>query len=296
MTQQEQEAIEAYAKEIMKSGCVSNERDFVDGMLKGAKFALSELRKPSESRPQIVDFFDKDCTISDVQAELSKSHKLYNYTQALDSYIDQLEFKSSKNIGRTDEELIHSIASLIKADLMSSYAPNFYEEGTSDGLPLVDLLSSTDSIDSGMENISLLVDGMDCIEEIAKLLPSIPTYYPYDIEMFQELFSYMYDNHHVTLLKSEMDEIMRICLKVVGGKVAPENQENDVNEDKDYQKSKANILIKAGYIAGKNDVNVELLEALKKIKTMCDGDRTSENSIWYICNRAITNYEKQMKS
>jgi len=100
--QQEQEAIEAYAKEIMKSGCVSNERDFLDGMLKGAKFALSELRKPSESRPQIVDFFDKDCNISDVQAELSKSHKLYNYTQALDSYIDQLESNPSKNSGKQE--------------------------------------------------------------------------------------------------------------------------------------------------------------------------------------------------
>jgi len=57
MTQQERKAIEAYAKEIMKSGCVSNERDFVDGMLKGAKFALYKFRELSEE-PNI---FDIDC-------------------------------------------------------------------------------------------------------------------------------------------------------------------------------------------------------------------------------------------
>ena len=138
--------------------------------------------------------------------------------------------------------------------------------------------------------------------EISALLPSPKTYYPYDAEMFQELFDYMSENHNVTLLESEMDEIMRICLKVAGGKVVASSrgQENDTNEDKDYQKSKANILIKAGYIAGKNDVNVELLEALKSAvkfiqccPALSNEDRSPKGlERW---GELVTNYEKQMK-
>lgn len=41
------------------------------------------------------------------------------------------------------------------------------------------------------------------------------------------------------------------------------------------------------------DVNAELMGALKKIKTMCDGNITNENNIWHTCNKAISNYEKQ---
>ena len=196
MTQQEQEAIEAYAKEIMKSGCVSNERDFLDGMLKGAEFALSVFRKTVESEP----------------------------------------------IGRTNEELIQRITALIWEEAYST------EKG---------------------EQCAVYDNDFDYIaKNIAKLLPSIPTYYPYDIEMFQELFSYMYDNHHVTLLDSEMDEIMRICLKIIGGKVVAENQENDMN--------------------------VELLKTAKDaLKTFYRVGCTDEAEIVQELKEAIANIEKQ---
>ena len=67
------------------------------------------------------------------------------------------------------EDLVNKIASMIEADLIQSYAPNFYDED--DGvLSLLDLFSHTDTIDSGRGNIKALVDGLDCIEEIAKLI------------------------------------------------------------------------------------------------------------------------------
>jgi arginyl-tRNA synthetase len=70
INEQEQEAIEAYAKEIMKSGCVSNERDFLDGILKGAEFALSELHKPSEKLIQeILNIISREAVIGAVEFE-----------------------------------------------------------------------------------------------------------------------------------------------------------------------------------------------------------------------------------
>ena len=148
------------------------------------------------------------------EAAINYSH----YTMSQVGFIQGAEFLSNlrkpsepaANVGESGEELVEQIAALIEADLIQSYAPNFYEEDDS-RLSLLDLFSHTDSIDSGRENIHTLVDGMDCIEEIAALMQP-----------------------------------------------------------------------------GK-----ELIEALKKIKTMCDGNITNENNIWHTCNDAISNYEKQ---
>jgi len=65
--------------------------------------------------------------------------------------------------------LVEKIAKMIEDDLLNSYAPNFFDE---DGnyLELKDLLSNTDTVDSGIENIRSIVDGMDSIFEIAKLI------------------------------------------------------------------------------------------------------------------------------
>ena len=106
---------------------------------------------------------------------------------------------------------------------------------------------------------------MELFNEIAKLLPSTPTYYPYDAEMFQELFEYMYDNHHVTLLESEMDEIMNICLRVIGGK--------------------------------ENDVNKELLKACKdSLEKFINMGKTNENYYVMTLREVIKHAEKQIKA
>lgn len=73
-------------------------------------------------------------------------------------------------LNKPSEEIVEHIASLIEADLLQSYAPNFYDEDD-EHLSLIDLFSHTDTVDSGVENIKKLVDGMDSIEEIAKLTP-----------------------------------------------------------------------------------------------------------------------------
>ena len=279
MTQQEQEAIEAYAKEIMKSGCVSNERDFVDGMLKGAKFALSELRKPSEeNRARIQELLwafscDASANPKEITEEIIRAAQMcepepsnicpecgYPRTTQGNGIVERICTcgEPSEPIGRTDEELVKKIELCMEYESVS--LKNY------DNYPYL----------CGMSFRKVAT-------EIAKLLPSIPTYYPYDSKMFQELFNYMSENYHVSLLESEMDEIMRICLKVVGGKVAPENQ--------------------------KNDVNVELLEALKDMLIgLTDIDYPDDCDDYTIFNTgytkemienaklAISNYEKQINN
>lgn len=37
-----------------------------------------------------------------------------------------------------------------------------------------------------------------------------------------------------------------------------------------------------------------LIDELKKIKSLCDGNKDSENSIWYICNRLISKHEPKV--
>lgn len=100
--------------------------------------------------------------------------------------------------GRTGEDLVQKISKLLL-----DYTKEHYES-------------------------TVMLDCNYLAAEIIKLTPNIPTYYPYDTEMFQELFNYMAGEHNVTLLESEMDDIMRICLKIVGGKFAPSSkcQEN----------------------------------------------------------------------
>jgi len=261
MTQQERKAIEAYAKEIMKSGCVSNERDFVDGMLKGAKFALSELRKPrEENKTRIKELKpDRQQLVDALNTFKVSGEDAGCWADAIiDSFEQSEPCDPSDPIGRTDEELVKKIELCMEYESVS--LKNY------DNYPYL----------CGMSFRKVAT-------EIAKLLPSIPTYYPYDSKMFQELFNYMSENYHVSLLESEMDEIMRICLKVVGGKVAPENQ--------------------------KNDVNVELLEALKDMLIgLTDIDYPDDCDDYTIFNTgytkemienaklAISNYEKQINN
>ena len=109
MTQQERKAIEAYAKEIMKSGCVSNERDFVDGMLKGAKFALSELRKPrEENKTRIKELKpDRQQLVDALNTFKVSGEDAGCWADAIiDSFEQSEPCDPSDPIGRTDEELV----------------------------------------------------------------------------------------------------------------------------------------------------------------------------------------------
>jgi hypothetical protein len=45
------------------------------------------------NRPKIKNFFDKKTDIKTVHSEYTKSPHLYNYSNALDTYIDYLEEK-----------------------------------------------------------------------------------------------------------------------------------------------------------------------------------------------------------
>jgi hypothetical protein len=57
---------------------------------------IREALKQKKLRPKFKDFMGEGATISDVNSEFAKSEKLYNYIQALDLYIDQLEDTTSK--------------------------------------------------------------------------------------------------------------------------------------------------------------------------------------------------------
>lgn len=43
------------------------------------------------NRPKIKDFFSEDATVGNIQFAFSSEPELYNYIQALDTYIDELE-------------------------------------------------------------------------------------------------------------------------------------------------------------------------------------------------------------
>jgi hypothetical protein len=58
-------------------------------------------------RPQIQNFFPSDTTLTDVLEEYKKSKDLFNYAQALDTYIDHLENKKNK-----EPPPIHPIADI----------------------------------------------------------------------------------------------------------------------------------------------------------------------------------------
>jgi len=75
----------------------------------------------------------------------------------------------SELIGQTDEELVQKITDIIEHSLLNAHVPNFEDED-GDSICLIDFISHTDTIDSGIENIHSLVDGMDAPEQIAKLL------------------------------------------------------------------------------------------------------------------------------
>jgi len=62
----------------------------------------------------------------------------------------------------------------------------------------------------------------------------------------------------------------------------------------------AELIVEAGNVANQTGLTPRqllaqrdnILEALQKIKTMCDGNITNENNIWHIANKAI---EKALK-
>jgi len=127
ITEQERKAIEAYAREIMKSGCVSNERDFLDGLFKGVNFALSELRKPSEPWPPkqegstyaAISTTDKSLgkpsenTDKLVIVEAFADNGEHSHWYLIDSKTGATIWEEPETIGRTDEELEKEIKQIL---------------------------------------------------------------------------------------------------------------------------------------------------------------------------------------
>ena len=344
MTQQERQVIEEaaidYADRIFEErlGNIGAK----NGFKAGADFALSELRKPSEEPKKIegipeplIPLWEKIISLD--SESINVGTKNWIIASLIDGY--NVGVAESEPIGQTDEDLIQKITEILKkqsADIPTPYG----------------------------KEAKVLFDSYfkSAATEIAKLLPQIPTYYPYDTEMFQELFNYMANEHDVNLLESEMDQIMNICLKVVGERVEPYSPsgENGVNvksalselvslqafvlknlisdsvSDYNFPDSTSratirnvmkiihdgnerirdrirksirisnaeNHSVEPTDMVVKNDVNTELLEALKRLKTSASRvlnvlprrsleGKDLDDTICEVMD-AITNAEKQM--
>ena len=120
ITEKERKAIKEASKKCQLSAEIY---DFPSAFRKGAEFALSELRKPSESEPinqsELGDDLCKYCNRDENKKGVYGVDGCYcagcegsDCDSAYENYLDHFD---SEPIGRTDEELVQKIEEIIRS-------------------------------------------------------------------------------------------------------------------------------------------------------------------------------------